>query len=242
MLFSALRNISIKSFQRTQPKASLSCVTGPGTPRQPGIEFLHVHLSPTESGVTSLRSLWAHPRIQSVSLCFISRLSATAKTDMLHGSAIGSNAIQWCIIDLRARAKTTSSSEFHPASTRDESQSFEDQRQASTSGSSIRGLLGRALHVVRNNPDFSISVGECPSVCSLDEDGPIIPLGKRKAQPDAVRARDYCICFPRAFRELRSCRLSRAYVLSFERYLQYIEASRSFNIYIYTLSRYRQSA
>jgi hypothetical protein len=65
---------------------------------------------------------------------------------------------------------------------------FEDQRQALTRADlSIRGrLLGRALHVVRNNPDllFRFLSENVPAFVRSDEDGPIIPSGKkRKAQP-----------------------------------------------------------
>jgi hypothetical protein len=72
---------------------------------------------------------------------------------------------------------------------------------------SIRGrLLGRALHVVRNNPDLLFRFLSENVPAFVRSGGWSIILEKRKAQPDAVRARDYCICFQRAFRELRNCR------------------------------------
>jgi hypothetical protein len=49
-----------------------------------GIENIRVVLSPSNGDWSRLlRSLWAHPRIQSVSLCFVSSLSAASKTDMM---------------------------------------------------------------------------------------------------------------------------------------------------------------
>ena len=65
---------------------------------------------------------------------------------------------------------------------------FEDQRQALTRADpSIRGqLLGRALHVVRYNPDllFRFLSENVPAFVRSDEDGPIIISGqKRKARP-----------------------------------------------------------
>jgi hypothetical protein len=84
----------------------------------------------------------------------------------------------------------------------------------------------RALHVVRNNPDLLFRfLSENVPAFVRSEDGPISE--KRKAQPDAVRARDYCICFPKGFPGAEKLQIKKAYVLSFERYLQYIEASIS---------------
>jgi hypothetical protein len=56
---------------------------------------------------------------------------------------------------------------------------FEDQRQALTRADpSIRGqLLGRALHVVRSNPDllFRLLSENVPAFVLLEEDDPVIP-------------------------------------------------------------------
>jgi hypothetical protein len=65
---------------------------------------------------------------------------------------------------------------------------FEDQRQALTRADpSIRGqLLGRALHVVRSNPDlcFRFLSENVPAFVRSDVDGPILRSGqKRKARP-----------------------------------------------------------
>jgi hypothetical protein len=65
---------------------------------------------------------------------------------------------------------------------------FEDQRQALTrEDSSIRGqLLGRALHVVRHNPDllFRFLSENVPVFVRSDDDDSIIRSGqKRKARP-----------------------------------------------------------
>jgi hypothetical protein len=66
--------------------------------------------------------------------------------------------------------------------------SFQDQRQALTRADpAIRNrLLGRALHVVRNNFDllFRFLSENVPAFVCSDEDGPIIASGqKRKARP-----------------------------------------------------------
>jgi hypothetical protein len=65
---------------------------------------------------------------------------------------------------------------------------FEDQRQAPTRADpSIRGqLLGRALRVVRSNPDstFRFLSENIPAFVRSDEDGLILRSGqKRKARP-----------------------------------------------------------
>jgi hypothetical protein len=65
---------------------------------------------------------------------------------------------------------------------------FGDQRQAlQRADPSIRGkLLGRALHIVRSNPDlcFRFLSENVPAFVRSDADGPFIPSGqKRKARP-----------------------------------------------------------
>jgi hypothetical protein len=67
---------------------------------------------------------------------------------------------------------------------------FRDQRQALTRvDSSIHGqLLGRALHVVRYNPDllYRFLSENVPAFVRSDKDGPIIPTTagqKRKVRP-----------------------------------------------------------
>jgi hypothetical protein len=65
---------------------------------------------------------------------------------------------------------------------------FEDQRRTlKRADPSIRAqLLGRALHVVRSNPDllFRFLSENVPAFVRSDENGPIIrPRQKRKARP-----------------------------------------------------------
>jgi hypothetical protein len=65
---------------------------------------------------------------------------------------------------------------------------FEDQRQALKQADPfiLGQLLGRALHVVRSNPDllFRFLSENVPAFVRSDADGPIIPSDqKRKARP-----------------------------------------------------------
>jgi hypothetical protein len=96
-----------------------------------GIEHLSVSLSDGSDETWSLllRSLWAHPRIQSVSLSFISMsinpwpMSALSKTSMMN--AIGSMQYSGVCNRLARRCKRRGIlSELHPPSTRDESRLF----------------------------------------------------------------------------------------------------------------------
>jgi hypothetical protein len=142
-----------------------------------------------------LRSLWAHPRIQSLSISlfnFHSALPAGSKTSRMNAllrMAQCNTVVQ--IIDWSSNAKDevffqnsiVPRLEMHR-------NYFEDQRQALTRADpSIRGqLLGRALHIVRYNPNllFRFLLENVPA----DEDSPSIPIHtitctgqKRKARP-----------------------------------------------------------
>jgi hypothetical protein len=138
-----------------------------------------------------LRSLWAHPRIQSVSLSFYLRLSAVSKTSMMNA-----------VLRLAQCNTLVHTIEILPDGANDEEffqnsivprlemnrSCFEDQRQTlKRADPSIRGqLLGRALYVVRHNPDlcFRFLSENVPAFVRSDADGPIIPSGqKRKARP-----------------------------------------------------------
>jgi hypothetical protein len=155
-----------------------------------GMENLRVVMSPRDSSWSRLlRYLWAHPRIQSVSLCFAPSLSTASKIGMVNE-----------ILQL-AQCNTVVHKNEVPDHAKDEEffqnsilprlemnrYGFEDQRQALTRADpSIRGrLLGRVLHVVPNNPDllFRFLSENVPVFVRSDENGPIIPTGKkRKAQ------------------------------------------------------------
>jgi hypothetical protein len=151
-------------------------------PGNQGIENLGVSLR-EETCSLLLRSLWAHPRIQSVSLNYYPRLSATAKTSMMNAALrlAPCNTLVHTI-DLHDDAKDE---EFFqnfivPRLEMNRNSSFEDQRQALTRADpSIRcQLLERALHVVRSNPDllFRLLSENVPAfVRSDNEDDPAIP-------------------------------------------------------------------
>jgi hypothetical protein len=70
---------------------------------------------------------------------------------------------------------------------------FEDQRQALIRADpAIRGqLLGRALHVVRNNPDVSFRFlsENVPLFACSDENGPIIITGQKRKKQKKQKAR-----------------------------------------------------
>jgi hypothetical protein len=130
-----------------------------------------------------LRALWAHPRIQSISLTFNFRMSAATKTEMMNAvlRLAQCNTVVHTI-DLPDDAKDE---EFFQNSILPRlamnRNLFEDQRQALTRADpSIRGqLLGRALYVVRYNPDllFRFLSDNVPAFVRSDEDVNIAPSG-----------------------------------------------------------------
>jgi hypothetical protein len=159
-------------------------------PGNQGIENLSVTLLSDETWSLLLRSLRAHPRIQYVRLDFCPGLSAASKTSMMNAvfRFAQCNTVVHTI-DLPDYAKDE---EFFQNSIVPRLEMnrncFEDQRQALTRAHpSIRGqLLGRALHVVRYNPDllFRFLSENIPAFVRSEGDDPTITSGqKRKARP-----------------------------------------------------------
>jgi hypothetical protein len=150
-----------------------------------GIEKLDVFL--TEEALSLLlRSLWAHPRIQSVSLRFnlrSHRLSAASKLSMMNEvmRLVQCNTVVHTIEVLPDHAKDEEffQNSIEPRLEMNRSR-FEDHRQALTRvDHAIRGqLLGRALHVVRNNPDllFQFLSENVPAFVDSPENGPVPSL------------------------------------------------------------------
>jgi hypothetical protein len=158
-----------------------------------GIQHLSVPLN-EETYDLLLRSLWAHPRIQSVSFDVFPAMSAPSKTGFKNAllRLAQCNTVVHTIDLPHQMTNDQESQEFFqnaivPRLEMNRS-CFEDQRVAlKRADPSIRGqLLGRALHVVRYNPDllFRFLSENVPAFVRSDEDDPIIPSGrKRKAQP-----------------------------------------------------------
>jgi hypothetical protein len=159
-------------------------------PGNQGIENLRVSLNSDTTSSLLLRSLWAHPRIQSVSLHFISRLSAQSKAGVMNAvlRLAQCNTVVHTI-DLADHAKDEEFFQNRIVPRLEMNRNcFQDQRQALTRADpSIRGqLLGRALHVVRYNPDllFRFLSENVPAFVRSNEDDPITTSGqKRKARP-----------------------------------------------------------
>jgi hypothetical protein len=160
-------------------------------PGNQGIENLRVSLLSDETWSLLLRSLWAHPRIRSVSLTFFPRLMpAASRTSMMNAvlRLVQCNTVMHTI-DLPNDANDEEFFQNFVLPRLEMNRScFEDQRQALTRADpSIRGqLLGRALYVVRSNPDllFRFLSENVPAFVRSDEDGPILRSGqKRKARP-----------------------------------------------------------
>jgi hypothetical protein len=150
-------------------------------PGNQGLEYLLVETLSAEPLILLLRSLWAHPRIQTVKIIRIHKLSAVPNTSMMNAvlRLAQCNTVVHTI-DLPDDAKDEEFFQNSILPRLEMNRScFEDQRQALTrAGPSIRGqLLGRALHVVRNNPDllFRFLSENVPAFVRSDEDGPIIP-------------------------------------------------------------------
>jgi hypothetical protein len=152
-------------------------------PYNQGIEKLHImSMLSDETWSFLLRSLWAHPRIQSVTIS--EPFSDASKTSMMNA-----------ILQLAQRNKGVYTIDLPDHKDEDfyhnsilprleMNRTFEDQRQALIRADpAIRGqLLGRALHVVRNNPDVSFRFlsENVPLFVRSDEDGPILPTGRKR--------------------------------------------------------------
>jgi hypothetical protein len=189
ILFSALNgNSSVKnlSMDATQGEFIMSDLAQV-LPGNLGIETLRVILSPRDGTWDNLlRSLWAHPRIQSVSLCFVPSLSTASKTSMMNEvlRLAQCNTVVHTI-DLPDHAKDEEFFQDSIVPRLEMNRSFfEDQRQAlMRADPAIRGrLLGRALHVIRNNPDllFRFLSANVPAFVRSDKDSPIITSGQKR--------------------------------------------------------------
>jgi hypothetical protein len=151
-----------------------------------GIEILSLTANYGEKSCLILRSLWAHPRIQSVSL----------------SGAVGLNTVMMNAVLQLVQCNTVVHTIELPDHAKDEEffqnsivprlemnrNYFGDQRRAlKRADPSIRDrLLGRALHVVRSNPNllFRFLSDNVPAFARSDEDGPTITsVQKRNPQP-----------------------------------------------------------
>jgi hypothetical protein len=158
-------------------------------PGNQGIEKLSVSLR-DETWSLLLRSVWAHPRVQSLSLVFHHRPSAASKASIMNvvmRLAQRNTLVHTIDIPDYAKDKEFFQNSIVPRLEMNRN-CFEDQRQALTRADlSVRGqLLGRALHVVRYNPDllFRFLSENVPAFVRSDEDDSIILSGqKRKTRP-----------------------------------------------------------
>jgi hypothetical protein len=164
-----------------------------------GIELLRVLPQSDETRSLLLRSLWAHPRILSLTIPYIDvSPSAASKTIMMTAvlQMVRCNTVVRAI-NLRpgddAKYEEFFRNSIVPRLEMNR-MCFQDQRQALTRADpAIRGqLLGRALHAVHYNPDlqFRFLSENVPAFVRSDEDGPTIPTTfasaqgrKRKARP-----------------------------------------------------------
>jgi hypothetical protein len=188
IIFSLSGNSSVKSLSINATIDGRSDLAGALGGNQ-GIEHLGLSLS-AESWNLLSRSLWAHPRIQSMSLVFHHRPSAALKASIMNvvlRFAQRNTLVHTIDIPDYAKDEEFFQNSIVPRLEMNRS-CFEDQRQALTRADpSIRGqLLGRALHVVRYNPDllFRFLSENVPAFVRSDADSPIVPSGqKRKARP-----------------------------------------------------------
>jgi hypothetical protein len=152
-----------------------------------GIENLRVLPQSNETRSLLLRSLWAHPRIQSVTIPFIEQSIAESKTIMMN-EVLRMVQCNTVVRTINLQPNDAKYEEFFQNSIVPRLEMnrscFEDQRRALTRADpSIRGqLLGRALHVVRYNPDllFRFLSENVPAFARSDEDGPSIPTGRKR--------------------------------------------------------------
>jgi hypothetical protein len=172
-------NSSVKSLTIFGSEAIIRALAGALSGNQ-GIENLRVHLTEEASSLL-LRSLWAHPRIQSVRL-FTKGLSAASKANMMDAllRLAQCNTVVRTIklVPDHAMDDAFFQNSIVPRLEMNRN-CFQEQRQALTRADhAIRGqLLGRALHVVRNNPHllFRFLSENVPAFARSDEEGPIVP-------------------------------------------------------------------
>jgi hypothetical protein len=159
-------------------------------PGNQGIEILRVSLQTVEIWSLLLRSLWTHPRIQSLSLVSFPRVALSLKTRFM--KALLRLAQCNTVVNTIDLPHNFQDEEFFQNSIVPRLEMnrncFADQRRAlKRADPSIRGqLLGRALHVVRYNPNllFRFLSENVPAFVRSEEDDPIITSGqKRKARP-----------------------------------------------------------
>jgi hypothetical protein len=150
-------------------------------PGNQGIENLRVSLLGEETWSLLLRSLWPHPRIQSVCLYFhpARLVSAASKTSMMNAVlrlAQCNTVVHTIELSDNAKDEEFFQSFILPRLEMNRS-CFEDQRQAlkRADPSMRRQLLGRALHVVRSNPDLLFRFLSENVPAFVRSDGPIIP-------------------------------------------------------------------
>jgi hypothetical protein len=151
-----------------------------------GIESLCLPCLSDETWSLLSRSLWAHPRIQSVSLGFFSLnrsperpAASKARITIAFLRLVQCNTVVHTIdLPHYARDEELFQTFILPRLEMNRS-CFEDQRQALTRADlSIREkLLGRALHVARSNPDllFRFLSENVPAYVRSDEEDNIIP-------------------------------------------------------------------
>jgi hypothetical protein len=185
------RSVKSLSFSTTMSLASLVDI-GPlarAFSYNQGIETLHVGILGMRLSDYMLNllllSLWAHPRLKSLSLDFNGGLdlSATSKTSIMNTVlrfARRNTVVE--TIDL-SHGDDGINEEFFQNSILPRLEMnrncFEDQRRSLTRADpSIRGkLLGRVLNVLQYNPDllFRFLSENVPAFVRSDVDGPIIP-------------------------------------------------------------------
>jgi hypothetical protein len=148
-----------------------------------GIEKLSVTIHCGETASLLLCSLWEHPRIQSVTLDFFPSLEAAANASMMNAvlRLAQCNTVLHTI-DLPEFNKGMEIYENAIVPRLEMNRNyFEEQRRVlRRADPSIRGrLLGRALDIVRSNPDllFRFLSENVPAFVRSDEDGPFIPTG-----------------------------------------------------------------
>jgi hypothetical protein len=124
-----------------------------------------------------LRSLWAHPRIQSV---YLFMMTVTSMMNAVLRLVQRNTVVHAIKLPDYAKDEEFFQNFILPRLEMNRN-CFEDQRQAlKRANPSIRGqLLGRALHVVSSNPDllFRFLSENVPAFVRSDEDGPIIRSG-----------------------------------------------------------------
>jgi hypothetical protein len=151
-------------------------------PGNQGIEYLYFFMTPSYHMFNLLlRSLWTHPRIQSMEIGCAYGLSPELIASMMNAvlRLVQCNTVVHTI-DLPDNVKDEEFFQNFILPRLEMNRScFEDQRQALTRAAPpIRGqLLGRALYVVRYNPDllFRFLSENVTAFVRSDEDGPIIP-------------------------------------------------------------------